>query len=108
MNFFCRLIAPRPTFAQDMSADEAQVMQEHAAYWKDWMTRGHVIGFGLVADPAGAYGIGIVDFDSIADAKAFTDGDPTIRSARGFAMEIHPMPLGFVRSGAGTRHMTDI
>jgi uncharacterized protein YciI len=98
MNFFCRLIAPRPTFTQDMSADEARVMQEHAAYWKEWMARGHVLGFGLVADPAGAYGMGVVDFESAAEARAFADGDPTIRSGRGFAMEVHPMPMGFVRS----------
>jgi uncharacterized protein YciI len=98
MNFFCRLIAPRLTFVQDMSADEARLMQEHAAYWKEWMIRGHVLGFGLVADPAGAYGMGVVDFDSAADARVFADGDPTIRSGRGFAMEVHPMPMGFVRS----------
>jgi hypothetical protein len=38
-----------------------------------------------------------VDFDNAADARAFADGDPTVRSHRGFAMEVHPMPFGFVR-----------
>jgi len=98
MNFFCKLIAPRPTFTQDMSPEEGQLMQQHAAYWKDWMVRGHVLGFGLVADPAGAFGMGVVDFDNAADARAFADGDPTIQSDRGFSMEVHPMPFGFVRS----------
>ena len=98
MNFYCKLIAPRPTFGQDMTPEEAQVMQEHAAYWKDWMSRGHVLGFGVVGDPAGVFGVGIVDFESADAARAFTDGDPTIRSQRGFAFEIHPMPFGFVRS----------
>ena len=98
MNFFCRLVPPRPSFAQDMSGDEMRLMQEHAACWSAAVGRGEVIAFGLVADPAGAFGMGIVEFASEGDARAFTDGDPTIRSGQGFAFEIHPMPLGVVRA----------
>jgi hypothetical protein len=35
--FLCRLLPPRPTFAQDMTAEEATVMRDHAAYWADCM-----------------------------------------------------------------------
>ena len=97
MNFFCRLSPPRATFAQDMTEAEAGLMQEHVAYWNEALARREVVAFGLVAAPAGAYGIGIVDFPSEADARAFTDADPTIRSGQGFAFEVHPMPFGVVR-----------
>lgn len=97
MNFFCKLLPPRASFAQDMTADEAALMQEHAAYWTDYLSRGNVVAFGLVGDPSGAYGIGIVDFPGEAEARAFTDADPTIRSGRGFRFEVLPMPFGVVR-----------
>lgn len=98
VTFFCKLLPPRASFAQDMTPAEAQFMQEHAAYWQEWTTRGHVVAFGLVADPAGAYGIGIVEFDGEADVRAFTDGDPTIRARLGFEFHVLPMPFGVVRA----------
>ncbi len=69
-------------------------MQEHAAYWREWMSKGHVIAFGLVGDPAGPYGVGIVEFDSDDAARAFADGDPTITAGVGFRLDVHPMPFG--------------
>jgi hypothetical protein len=33
--FLYRLMPPRPTFAQDMSSAEADVMRRHVAYWQD-------------------------------------------------------------------------
>jgi hypothetical protein len=32
-HFFCKLIAPRPTFPFDMNESEKALMGEHAAYW---------------------------------------------------------------------------
>jgi hypothetical protein len=59
--------------------------------------RGNVITFGLVADPSGPFGMGVVEFAGEAEVRAFTDGDPTIRSGQGFAFKIHPMPMGAAR-----------
>lgn len=92
--YFCKLIAPRPTFAQDMSAEEAALMQEHAVYGRDWMAKGRVVTFGLVADPAGAYGIAVVEVDDDAEVHGLTANDPTIRSGRGFRFDVYPMPRG--------------
>ena len=33
-HFLVRLISPRPTFIQDMTADERAIMGEHGAYWR--------------------------------------------------------------------------
>ena len=63
-SFYCKLNAPRSSFLQDMSVDEAQVMKEHAEYWREFVAKGNVVAFGLVADPAGAFGVGLVEFDA--------------------------------------------
>ncbi len=43
--FFIKLIAPRPTFAQDMSQNEKQMMQEHVAYWRSLTEEGIAVVF---------------------------------------------------------------
>jgi len=96
MTFFCKLRGPRADFAQTMTAAEAGLMQQHSVYWRNGIEAGHVIAFGLVADPRGAFGMGIVTFDSDDEARAFTDADPSILSGRGFSFEIAPMPMGVV------------
>jgi hypothetical protein len=94
--FFCKLVPPRPTFAQDMSDAEAKIMQAHATSWRGLMNEGLVVGFDLVADPAGAYGIGIVEVDDDAAVRTLTDNDPAIRSGQGFSVQVCPMPRGIV------------
>jgi hypothetical protein len=95
--FFCKLVPPRPTFARDMSAAERQLMQEHAAYWRGWMDRGQVVAFGLVGDPKGAFGIGIVEVEDETAVQALTTNDPTIKASVGFAFEVYPMPRGVIK-----------
>jgi hypothetical protein len=100
ITFFCRLVPPRATFALDMSPAEGRMMQEHAGYWHGLMRQGKVVAFGLVGDPAGAYGIGILEVVDEAEARELTANDPTIRSGLGFRYEIHPMPRGAVHPPA--------
>ena len=99
MNFFCKLHPPRASFLQDMTPEDGALMQQHGEYWREWMARGHILAFGVVGDPAGVYGVGIVDFPSESAVRSFTDGDPTVRSGKGFSFEIHPMPFGVVSPG---------
>ena len=94
LTFFCKLQPPRPSFALDMTQDEKHLMGRHAEHWKEAMSRGHVVAFGLVGDPSGPFGIGIVRFDDDAAVRAFTDGDPVIAASQGFRYEILPMPFG--------------
>ena len=89
--FFCRLLPPRPTFIHDMTADERAIMQAHAQYWRRKLAEGVAVAFGPVADPSGAWGLGIVEVEDDADLKAFQDGDPAIASGRGFRYESLPI-----------------
>ncbi len=95
--FFCKLIPPRPDFPQTMTTEEGRLMQEHSAYWKGMMDQELVAVFGLVADPKGAYGVGILTLNDNGNAQALTSNDPTIKANAGFAYEIYPMPRAVVR-----------
>ncbi len=97
-SFYCRLNAPRSTFVQDMTPEEREIMRNHGNYWRGFLDKGNVIAFGLVADPTGAFGVGLVEFPDLDQARAFADEDPTIKSGRGFSFDIIPMPMGIVRA----------
>ena len=75
-HFFVKLIPPRPTFSEDMSAGERQFMQQHALYWTDLMNKRIVVVFGPVLDPAGTYGIGIVEAEDEKHLRSLLAGDP--------------------------------
>ncbi len=90
--FLCRLIPPRPTFQQDMSAAEKKVMQEHVAYWTALCEKGVAIVFGPVADPKGGWGVGIIRVGDQEELGELQRRDPTIRSGLGFKYEALPMP----------------
>jgi uncharacterized protein YciI len=88
-HFFCKLIAPRPTFAFDMN--ERAVMQQHAAYWSGMLNEGAVVVFGPVMDPNGPFGMGVMDAPDETEAKRRTDADPVMKANIGFKVEIMPM-----------------
>lgn len=94
-HFFCKLVPPRPTFAQDLDEAEAAVMAQHAMYWKSLIDAGvKVFALGLVLDPAGAFGIGVIEAESETRVRELTNNDPAIKSGRDFRYDIHPMPRG--------------
>lgn len=74
--FALYLNPPRPSFAQDMTADEKAIMMQHVMYWTDLMNKGYVIAFGPVLDPASIYGLGIVAVENEEQVKEFIANDP--------------------------------
>lgn len=97
LHFLLRLIPPRPTFPVDMSAAEAATMQQHFAYWSGLLARGNVLVFGPVADPKGAWGVGVVRVEGEPQLAELCDNDPAIRSGVGFRYEALPMPRALSR-----------
>ncbi|HTR51094.1 MAG TPA: SRPBCC domain-containing protein [Kofleriaceae bacterium] len=89
--FLLRLIPPRATFAQDMSADERAVMTAHGVYWREQLAAGTAIAFGPVLDPAGAWGLGLVRARDEAEVRAFAGKDPALTSNIGMRYELVPM-----------------
>jgi uncharacterized protein len=78
MAFLYRLQPPRPSFAQDMSAAEAEVMQRHVAYWQDLLGREVALAFGPVLDPDDPWGLGLLDLEDEQAARAIGDADPAV------------------------------
>jgi len=89
--FVFRLLGPRPTFPGDMTPEEAVLMGQHAAYWRDLTRAGTAVAFGPVLDPAGVYGLAVVRADDEAAARSLADADPVVRAGIGFRIEIAPM-----------------
>jgi uncharacterized protein YndB with AHSA1/START domain len=89
--YLLRLIAPRPTFAQDMTAEERALMGEHGKYWGRKLGEGVVLAYGPVMDPAGAWGLGLVNAKDEAELRGFENGDPVIAANRGFRYEALPI-----------------
>lgn len=87
--FFLRLISPRPTFNQDMTAEERSTMQRHVAYWTDLLAKGYVPAFGPVMDPAGVYGISVIGVANQAELDSLIAGDP----AQGLHMRYESFPM---------------
>ena len=71
-------------------------MKAHGVYWHEMLSQGKVMVFGLAGDPAGAYGVGVLELDDNADVHAITNADPAIKANVGLRCEVHIMPMGAV------------
>lgn len=98
---FCRLLPPRASFAADMTENEAAAMQAHGAYWRGLADKGQAVLFGLVADPAGPFGVGVLRLADGAEARAITAADPAIAANIGLRYEIFAMPFATLGTGPG-------
>lgn len=74
--FVLNLIAPRPTFGQDMTPEERKIMGLHVVYWRERMAQGSVVAYGPVLDPRGVYGLGIVGVEDEEEVKELIKHDP--------------------------------
>lgn len=95
-HFFCRLNAPRRTFADDMTGAERLLMLQHAAYWQELLGKGQAELFGMVADPGGAWGIAIANVEDRSAVDRILDRDPVILADRGFRYDVFVMPRGAI------------
>jgi uncharacterized protein YciI len=89
--FFCKLHSPRATFPGDITPQELALMKEHSSYWRQQMQQGRVVVFGPVGDPAGAYGILVLQLPDGEAAEPLLANDPVILAGGNFRFECHPM-----------------
>src|SRR4030088_2618716 len=95
--FLLRLTPPRPSFVQDMTAEEGAVMQKHFAYWAKQSQSETAIVYGPVDDPNGAWGVAIIRVADEDAARAIEADDPVVQSGLGFRYEIFPMLRAIVK-----------
>jgi uncharacterized protein len=94
--FVFRLIAPRPTFALDMSDEEREIMGRHATYWQPLIDSGQMVVFGPVLDDTGSWDLGVVEAEDEDELRAFAAGDPVVTTGTA-DVEIGKMLAGFIR-----------
>ena len=91
-----RLLAPRPTFAVDMTDEERAIMGRHAAHWQPYLESGRMVVFGPVLDDDGSFGLAVVEADDEDELRAFAAEDPVVTSGTA-EFRIGTMLQGFVR-----------
>jgi uncharacterized protein YciI len=89
--FVCKLVPPRPTFPQDMTPREAEIMQAHFAYCGELLRAGKALVFGPVADPAGVWGLGVLQLPDDIEPQSIVADDPVMKADVGFTYEVMPM-----------------
>ena len=94
--YLYKLIPSRPSFAADMTDAERAIMTDHVAFWTRQRDLGFAVGFGPVADPAGLWGVAIMETGTEEAARQLQSSDPAISSGLATA-EIYPMPSAVVR-----------
>ena len=94
--FVFRLVAPRPTFALDMSDAEREIMGRHAAYWQPLVESGRMVVFGPVLDGGGSWGLGVGEADDEDALRRFAAGDPVVTTGTA-SIEVGKMLAGYVR-----------
>jgi uncharacterized protein YciI len=96
-HYFFKLTPPRPTFMQDMTDEERRLMDEHGRYFQDHFAAGEVLLFGPVMATGGAFGLGVLEMESEADAREFGEGDPSVKAGMN-KFEIHLMRVSAARA----------
>ena len=91
-----KLIPPRPTFAQDMTADERAAMLEHVKYMREMFAAGKILIYGPVMAASGGYGMGVFEVENEEEARKLMEADPTIKSGLN-KFEFSPMRVGEAR-----------
>jgi uncharacterized protein YciI len=94
--FVLRLLAPRPTFAVDMTDEERAIMGRHAAHWQPYLESGRMVVFGPVLDDDGSFGLAVVEADDEDELRAFAAADPVVTTGTA-EFRIGTMLQGFVR-----------
>jgi|SRR5689334_263501 uncharacterized protein YciI len=95
-HFLMKLLPARKDFATTMTEAEVAIMKSHAAYWMKFVDAGSCVTFGPVYDPAGIWGLGIVEAGDEEAARRLGAADPAVIAGIG-SYEILPMRVAAVR-----------
>ena len=80
-----------------MTEEEGALMGQHMAYWQPHLASGELVVFGPVADPAGTWGVAVLEVADEAAARSLVDADPVAASGKGFSYDVLTMPAGATR-----------
>ena len=75
-----------------MTTDERAVMLKHRDYWAELFKTGKVLIIGPISDPKGAWGMAVLETDSLEDAQKMAQNDPTVIAGIN-KIEVSPMQI---------------
>jgi uncharacterized protein YciI len=90
MHFFLKSTPPRPTFHQDMTAEERTIMLKHIDYWTDKQNQGIALVFGPVLNPSAPQGIAIIEVENETLVPKLIEEDPAVIAGL-MTTEFYPM-----------------
>jgi uncharacterized protein YciI len=96
-HYYFELIPPRPTFPQDITSDERDLMEKHATYFQQHFDLGMLLLYGPVMAPRGAFGLGILEVADETEARQFAENDPSVRAGLN-RFELYPMRVAASRA----------
>lgn len=97
MSFFGYRFTPRrPDFMHTATDEENAVMRAHIEYWTELARQGTAIVFGPVLDPAGVWGVAVIEVDTEAQAQAIRAADPVVIADLG-PVDVLPMAVAISR-----------
>jgi len=97
MHFLLTTRVPRSSFPADITPAETALMREHVAYWTEMFGAGKVVVFGPVSDPAGAWGMAVLECAGEAEARELIAADPAV-SGQLLETQVLGLRAGAVRS----------
>lgn len=95
--YVLRLIAPRPNFAQTLTAPEREIMSRHAGHWSPCLERGEMVVFGPILTDDDSYGLAVVHTHDEQALREFAARDPVVTTGTA-ALELGRMAAGYVRA----------
>jgi uncharacterized protein YciI len=96
-HFFIRLVPPRASFIQDMTAEERDLMQQHSVYTRAQFDAGKILVYGPVMDARGPFGMAVFEAESDAEVRRILDEDPTVKAGLN-RYEVSPMRVAAARA----------
>jgi uncharacterized protein YciI len=79
-----------------MNDDEKSVMQQHMQYWANLTDQRNAIVYGPVFDPAGVFGMAVIEVDTDDEARNISEQDPAVSSTI-CTCQLLPMQVGLLR-----------
>ena len=80
----------------DITAEERQLMQEHARYTHDGFAEGKILLYGPVMAGAGAFGMAVFETKDESEVRHFLENNPTVRAGMN-TFEVSPIRLAEAR-----------
>lgn len=95
MHFIYFIRSPKENFAENMTAEEAEIMGIHFAYLNEQMSNGRLILAG--PETTGKFGICILNAESEDEARSIMMNDPAVKSGI-VKPELFPFRVSLINS----------